>query len=145
MASFRWGAVFAVWVVMVSVVAAHLHADAPADEAKKLEGTWTVTSATSEGKALEDAKDGQWTFSGDKLTIKTPNQKEERLTFKVDPTKKPKTMDWEFVEKQPNVFPATVIYELDGDNLKLALGGPVRPTEFTDQDRHRLYTLKRKK
>ena len=92
MVAWRW----VVALVAVCVVEPGLFADAPADEVKKLEGTWTVTAATLDGKALESVKDGQWTFAGDKLTIKYKGEKETKYTYTLDPTKKPKTMDLEF-------------------------------------------------
>ena len=127
------------------MVAAGLRADGPSDEAKKLEGTWLVTTATFDGKALDDMKDGQIVFAAEKLSIKPKDGKEQKFTFKVDPAKKPKTMDLAFVEKVPNAAPGLVIYDLDGDTLKLVVGQPnKRPTEFTDKG-HPLIVLKRKK
>lgn len=141
MASLRWLAVLGV----ACGLTAGLAADEKSDEAKKLEGTWLVTSATMDGKARDEMKDGQITIAGDKLTIKPKGGKEMKHTFKVDPSKKPKTMDLKLVENVPNAAPGLVIYELDGDTLKLVIGPPdKRPTEFTDKG-HPLITLKRKK
>jgi uncharacterized protein (TIGR03067 family) len=91
-------------------------------------------------------KDGQIVIAGEKLSIKPKEGKEPpKCIFKVDPAKKPKTMDLAFVEKVPNAAPGLVIYDLDGDTLKLVIGLPnKRPTEFTDKG-HPLIVLKRKK
>jgi uncharacterized protein (TIGR03067 family) len=141
MASLRWLVVLGA----ACVLTAGLAADNKSDEAKKLEGTWVVTSATLDGKVLDDLKNGQIMIAGDKLTIKGSDGKELKHSFKVDPSKKPKTMDLAFVEKVANAAPSSVIYDLDGDTLKLVLGQPgKRPAEFTDEGRP-LVTLKRKK
>lgn len=104
-----------------------------------------VASATLDGKALDDMKDGQVVIAGGKLTLKPKDGKEQKFIFKVDGSRKPKTMDLAFVEQVPNAAPPRVIYDLDGDVLKLVLGPPDRrPTEFTDKGQP-LVTLKRKK
>jgi uncharacterized protein (TIGR03067 family) len=116
-------------------------ADDMSDEAKKLEGTWLIESVTLDGKAVDNTKGGQIVIAGDKLTMKHKNGKEQPFTFTVDPAKKPKTMDLDL----PEGHAQSVIYDLDGDALKLVVGEPdKRPTEFTDKGNH-LIMLKRKK
>lgn len=136
------------WVVVLGlacIVVASVRADDRADDAKKLEGTWLVKSATLDGKNVADMKDGQIVIAGDKLTLKPKAGKDIECTFKVDSTKKPKTMRLAFVEKVPNAAPGQVIYDLDGDDLKLVFGPPDKlPTEFTDKGQP-LVMLKRKK
>jgi uncharacterized protein (TIGR03067 family) len=141
MASLRW----LVFFVVAGVVAVGVRAADNSKEVKKLEGTWVVTSATFNGKAMDELKEGLMTIAGDKLTTKGKDGKEFKQTFKVDPTKKPKTMDLKDVEKLPSTRPGLVIYDLDGDTLRLVLGPPnKRPTEFADKG-HPLITFKRKK
>lgn len=140
MSSLRWVAVLGLACAGVTA-----RADDKADDAKKLEGTWLVKSATRDGKAAEDMKDGQLVIAGEKLTIKSKDGKNQEFTFKVDPSKKPKTMDLAFVVEVPNASPGLVIYDLNGDNLRLVIGPPdKRPKEFTDKG-HALVMLTRKK
>ena len=136
------------WVVVFGV-ACSLSADAFADDkggdAKKLEGTWYLKSATRDGKPVDDMKDGQVVIAGDRFTIKPKEGKGQEFTFKVDSSKKPKVLDMALVENVPNASPGLVIYELDGDNLKMAIGPPdKRPTAFNDKGQA-LITLVRKK
>jgi uncharacterized protein (TIGR03067 family) len=140
MASLRWLVV----VGVACVVGAGIRADTPSDDAKKLEGTWVVTFASFNGKPADNIESLQFTFAGDKLAVQT-GKDEGKYTYKVDPAKNPKTMDWALVEKAPNTEPVMLIYALDRDVLILVLSGPDnRPTEFTD--RHQtLIILKRKK
>jgi uncharacterized protein (TIGR03067 family) len=135
------------WLVafgVAFVVAAAAKADAISDEMKKFEGTWLVHSATRDGKPAADWKDGQVVFAGDRVTMKGPAGKREFI-YKVDPSKKPKTIDFTSAKKDTSEAPELAIYELDGDTLKLCTG-PVdeRPTEFNDKKRL-LAVLKRKK
>ena len=137
----RWAAVLG----LACASLAGVRAEDKADDAKKLEGTWLVKSASFDGKAVDDMKDGQLVIAGDKLTIKPKERKEQEFTFKVDPAKKPKTLDLALVVKVPNAAPGLVIYDRDGDSLKLVIGSPDRrPTEFTDKGQA-LVTLVRKK
>lgn len=148
MASWRWLGVL--WVGVLGV--AGVCAGTPPDEVKKLEGTWVVTSATRDGKAWVDLK--EMTFAGKELTLKSKDGKEQgfpfeqRLPFKVDPTRTPKAIDLRILSAG-GWFTSNVdikgIYELDRDTLKLCLGAQdKRPTEFSDKGSS-LIVLKRQK
>lgn len=97
----------------------------------KLEGTWIVIAKESNGvKSGDDAvnalgkvtlKDGKYTWdSGDGGSMV------------IDPTKKPKHVDYAIVDDQGIVHTYLGIYELDGDTFKdcYAPPGEARPTEF---------------
>lgn len=131
-------------VVLGSVMAAL--ADGPEDELKKLEGTWTIDSATLDGKAVKEMQAGQAMFAGHKLTLKDADGKvKQKFTCKVDPSQKPKTMNFVLDKKEKNAAPGNAIYELKGNSLKLCIGPPdKRPTEFSDKGQV-LIVLKRKK
>jgi uncharacterized protein (TIGR03067 family) len=130
---------------IVCVVAAAANAEAPSDEMKKFEGTWLVDSATRDGKPAEDWKDGRLVFAGDRVAFKGSKGKEQQFIYKVEPSKKPKTIDFSLAKKDTSEAPHLAIYELAGDTLKLCVG-PVdqRPTEFNDK-KGLLAVLKRKK
>jgi uncharacterized protein (TIGR03067 family) len=118
--------------------------DAPKKELKKLEGTWAVGSATFQGKPDKE-EGGEFIFTPDQLTIKGKDGKKEIVSFKIDPSKKPKIMDFTPEDKKKNASPGKAIYELDGDTLKICVGPPdKRPDEISDKG-HVLFTLKRKK
>jgi uncharacterized protein (TIGR03067 family) len=118
--------------------------DAAAAEVKKLQGTWLVHSQTFEGKPHDDMKPSAFVFAGSTLTIKAKGAADEKMTFTIDPSGKPKTMDVK-PEKDPGqgVVVWAAIYELDGDTLKVCIGLP-RPKELTDKDQP-LLILKRQK
>ena len=132
-------------VGIMALITLGAHADPAGEEVKKLEGTWVVHSATRDGKTLNHLKGGQMVFAGDKLTIKPAAGDDEKVTYKVDPSQKPKAMDLDPENKKLKADWGKGIYELDGNTLKLCLGRQgARPTEFTDADRP-LLVLKRKK
>jgi uncharacterized protein (TIGR03067 family) len=113
-------------------------------DAKALQGTWKVVSFEKEGKnAPEDVtKALTMTIKGDMITV-NDGKKDESATFSLDATKKPKTMD--LVPKQGDKV--LFIYDVDGDNLKLAwrLPDQGRPKEFTAKDNEGNMVLKRSK
>jgi uncharacterized protein (TIGR03067 family) len=111
---------------------------------KQLEGTWLVVSATMDGKDLPDARGGAVVFAGAQLTFKDKAGKEEKYTYRLDLSRKPRMIDFTPEKAKANVAPGRGIYELRGDTLRLCVGPPNRrPTEFSDTKRV-LWTLKRK-
>jgi uncharacterized protein (TIGR03067 family) len=136
-------------VMAVIAVAFLVGADDKKEEAlkkelKSLEGTWTVASATFQGKADKEEA-GEFIFAADQLTMKNKEGKKETVSFKIDPSKKPKIMDFTPAAEKKNASPGKAIYELDGDTLKICVGPPdKRPDEIGDKGQV-LFTLKRKK
>ncbi|MCI0457854.1 MAG: TIGR03067 domain-containing protein [Gemmataceae bacterium] len=122
--------------------------EATKKEMKLLEGTWTVESAVRDGEDhLKRIKDDRVVIEGDRFTIKhKQQQREEKTTFKVDPSKTPRTMDLTSADGNKSIL---AIYELKGDTLKICFGrdGKERPTEFTSEagSRRMLIVLKRAK
>jgi uncharacterized protein (TIGR03067 family) len=101
-------------------------------ELARLEGTWQLISAESEGKKSPDEqvakirvviKDGKHSvYFSDKALAK-------EVTFRIDPNKQPKTTD-DLLEGNKII---RGIYELDGDTLRSCVA-PIdkdRPTEFS--------------
>lgn len=112
----------------------------PAPEAIKkdmalLEGEWTMVSAERAGQPLPDdllktakrvAKDGETTVTiGGSVFVKAK--------YTVDPSKKPKTIDYTLTEGTNKGKTQLGIYEFDADTVKFCFGGIgyTRPTDFT--------------
>jgi uncharacterized protein (TIGR03067 family) len=116
-----------------------LAADDAKDEVKKeldrFEGTWKWVSIDSEKeKVSADAlKEIRLKLTDDKFVVTgdTPD-KAFGGTFKVDPTKKPKTIDVTFGDGPQKGKTTLGIYELEGDTYKVCVDpeGKSRPTEF---------------
>jgi uncharacterized protein (TIGR03067 family) len=119
----------------ILLVAAEPPADAVKKDMSALEGEWTMTSGEREGEAFPDeyvksgkreVKDGVSTVTiGDSILIKS--------NFTVDPTKKPKAIDFEVIDGQGKGTKLHGIYEIDGDTMKICLtvADKDRPTDFT--------------
>ncbi len=97
---------------------------------KKLEGTWLLVSAEEDGnKVADDAVKAKVVISGDRMTVNVGRKSEAEFPITLDPSKKPKTMDIAPADRNNK---ALVIYELDGDTLRICSGlKGQRPTEFT--------------
>ncbi|MBY0527653.1 MAG: TIGR03067 domain-containing protein [Gemmataceae bacterium] len=119
---------------------------APKDE-EKFEGSWTVTAAEKRGKKVDEdeLKKMKITIKGSTISI-GDGKRDESAEFKLDATKKPKTMD---IIPGKEDKPVLGIYDLDGDTLKMcwARPGGERPSKFaTDADSNTfLLVLKRAK
>ncbi len=138
------------------VVGLLLGAEAPKDDVKKdkekLEGTWKAVSVEAGGKLQDEGEEHRLIFSGDEFSIKKGEETTIKGKSMIDPSKKPKEIDMEFIEaKRDNLRGKTAlgIYELDGDTLKWCWNKPggKRPREFSSgaTDVHLLVTLKREK
>ncbi len=142
-------------IVALSIVcmAAGQEKDAAKKEMEKLEGTWKVTE--SDGKVPGWVVDTRLTFKGDRVISKGKGRQESLpFVFRIDPTKKPKTIDLGVTkERNPDgKFATEGIYELEGDRLKMCISELHRPTEFKPKasgkvrvDGHVVITLKREK
>jgi uncharacterized protein (TIGR03067 family) len=132
----------------LTLAASFLTAPVPQDktkDAQTIQGTWIIVSAETDGKPFNEIKGEKLILMKDGKAVTTTKTKEEKATYKINPTKKPKTIDFTS-EKEPK--PALGIYELAGDSLKLCLTKPggERPTDFSSKGTdHLLIVLKRQK
>jgi uncharacterized protein (TIGR03067 family) len=115
-------------------------ADATKEEAIKkdraqYEGTWRVVSAEMNGKKIEEARKITVQNHAETWIVQVEGKEVARGTSKIDPTKKPKTIDFTPTEgsNQGKLFFG--IYALDGDSRKLCFAQPGkdRPTEFASK------------
>jgi uncharacterized protein (TIGR03067 family) len=131
-------------------------ADDPRDEAGKLQGTWAIVSADGLDVPEEALKRIKVVIRAATLFFTDGTREREERTFKLDPSQKPKAIDFFKDQKGPV---ARGIYELNGDTLNLVWRneGPRpaeiltkrRPKKFTgepsEDDDLRMITLKKEK
>jgi uncharacterized protein (TIGR03067 family) len=136
--------------VLLGLCATSVFADATADDLKALDGKWQTVSGEAAGNSLPDdvlkklsfsAKAGKYTFNLDTTT--------DHGTFKLDASKKPKTLDAEGTEGPNKGVKYLGIYEItDKDTVKICydLEGN-RPMEFKTASGQKrfLFVLKREK
>ena len=136
-------------LLLMSIVVSLVGCGQQGTDAERLQGTWTVESA--EKQAPEKVKGLRAVVTGDSFTLKMGDKDVETATIQLDPSKTPKTIDFQpatpgKTEKRPSLG----IYELKGDTLKLCWRkeGGERPSEFAAKADDRdfvLMTLKRAK
>src|SRR5205823_4504948 len=130
-------------------------ADDPKDEAakkerEKLAGTWKVISAERDGQADAVSKGALTTYLADgKFTVKFADGMTGKGEYKLDPSKKPKTIDVTMDDGPNKGKVHEGIYALQGDALKICRSDPgkPRPQEFTTKDAtgQMLFVLTREK
>jgi uncharacterized protein (TIGR03067 family) len=121
------------------VAAAPAPDDAVKKEMAKLEGTWSVTALTNDGKKGkdEDIRKIRVILKGDNYTAKVGDMVVEGGTWTIDPTRKPKSIDATATSGDDKGKKSLGIYELDGDTLKMCFGPAgkdERPKEFESKE-----------
>jgi uncharacterized protein (TIGR03067 family) len=145
------------YVVTVLVIGLLLGAaPAPEDKAKKdreaLQGTWRWVLSEQGGKELgDDLRQHTLIFEKDTFAVKLGGRVIVGGKFKLDPSKKPKTIDMTVTDSPGDLDKGKEIhgiYELDKDTLKWCTsepGGTDRPKEFSTKEgtRDLFVTLKK--
>jgi uncharacterized protein (TIGR03067 family) len=134
-------------LALIAAAALLVAADETKKDEERIQGTWSVITLVAEGEEYPTEKANMMTvaFKGD--TMELLGGKEEKYTFKLDSTKKPKAMDIAG-KRDPDGIPA--IYELEGDSLKICWNKSNkvkgRPDKFapTADNHWSMMTLKRK-
>lgn len=139
---------FILLILIVSMLTM-AYADDSKDDRKLVEGKWVPISAELAGTALPEAliktwlldlKDGKYTFKN--------GAEVDQGTWKLDVTKKPKTIEIKGTEGPNKGKTILTIYELTDDTLKVCydLSGKEYPAEFKTKADTQLFlvTYKRK-
>jgi uncharacterized protein (TIGR03067 family) len=130
--------------MLVSFAAATLllGADAPADAVKKdmmlLEGEWSMVSGERDGQKLPEelVKTGKRSSKDGETSVTLNDMVIMKAKFTVDPSKKPKEIDYTITDGAEKGKMRLGIYEIDGDTVKFCFGAPgdKRPTDFTAKE-----------
>ena len=106
-------------------------------EMAKLDGEWVLVSASADGKPVTDdaLKTGRRTIKNGETTVMLKGQVFMKAKFTIDPTKKPKAIDYQILEGKTKGSTRLGIYELDGDTLRINYAVPYRdrPADFTSK------------
>ena len=103
----------------------------------QLQGEWSMVSGSADGQPMpeEMRKQMKRVCKGDEITVTTGGQIFLKAKVSIDPSKKPKTIDYEMTGGFTKGKKQLGIYELDGDTFKSCFGAPgaERPKDFTSQ------------
>jgi uncharacterized protein (TIGR03067 family) len=103
----------------------------------QLQGEWSMVSGSADGQPMPAQMLTQMKriCKGDEITTTMAGQVFFKAKIAIDPSKKPKTIDYEMTEGFTKGQKQLGIYELDGDTLKSCFGGAgaARPTDFTSK------------
>jgi uncharacterized protein (TIGR03067 family) len=114
----------------------------------KLQGTWQSVTAQRKGKPMPELK---LVIEGDTLAVERGGRTLFKGKMVLDPSREPKTLDWELTSKSGEKLVLKGIYDIDGDTLKYCHAAPPgsadRPKEFSTNEKedHMLLVLKREK
>lgn len=115
-----------------------------ADDAKSMDGTWLPSTAELGGEKFPDEvrKSIKLVIGDGKYTV-TVGKEPDKGTVKLDPSKKPKSMDITGVEGPTKGKTILAIYEMTGDTLKICydLSGNARPSAFKTTTGSRLFLV----
>jgi uncharacterized protein (TIGR03067 family) len=130
--------VIAVAVVALVSAGAGVGEDDVKKEMTQLEGAWSMVSGVASGQALpkEFVETGKRVAKDGETTITLRGEVFFKARFKIDPSKTPKTIDYDMTEGPTTGKTHLGIYERDGDTVKFCFGAPgqERPTDFTSKE-----------
>jgi uncharacterized protein (TIGR03067 family) len=141
-------------LVTLAVAKSRGHAaetEAIAGDVAKLQGEWSMVSGSGNGQPMPDEmlKEMKRVCKGDETTVTSAGRVFMKAKFTLDPSKKPKTIDYQMIDGFTKGKKQRGIYELDGDTFKACFAKPEseRPTDFTTEpgDGRTLSVWKRKK
>ena len=112
--------------------------DPTAKEMARLEGEWSMVSGEASGQSMpaEMVKTGKRVAKDGETTVTLGGRVYFKAKFKIDPSKKPKSIDYTMTEGPTKGKTHLGIYELDGDTVKFCFAAPgkERPTDFTAKE-----------
>jgi uncharacterized protein (TIGR03067 family) len=101
---------------------------------ERLQGEWTMVSGEIQGEAMPDEirTTARRVAKENETTVTVSGQLFMKARFTLDPTKKPKSIDYEMTGGPTEGKKQLGIYEIDGEAVKFCFASPGqdRPTEF---------------
>ena len=103
----------------------------------QLQGEWLMVSGSADGQPMpvQMLKQMKRVCKGDEATTTMAGQLYIKAKITIDPSKKPKTIDYQMTDGFTKGKRQLGIYEVDGDSFRSCFGKPgaERPTDFTSQ------------
>ena len=113
----------------------------------RLEGEWSMVSGSADGQPMPETMvaGSKRVCKGDQTSVTVGGQLFMKAKFTLDPSKKPKTIDYLMTGGPTKGKKQLGIYELDGDTVKFCFAAPgsERPTDFKPGERRTSSVWKR--
>src|SRR4026207_2120477 len=134
MMSFRFARLAAIaFALHASVLAAQ--SDAAKKDVSALQGTWSMLWGESDGSRFAGVMltGSKRVAVGNETTVHIGGALFMKANFSVDPSKKPKTIDYDITGGATAGKKQLGIYDIAGDTVRFCFGEPgvARPTEFS--------------
>lgn len=111
--------------------------DAIKTDSALLQGEWSMVSGSADGYPVPDSMlaDSKRVCKGDETSVVVGGQLIMKAKFTVDPSKQPKTIDYQVIDGPTKGKTHLGIYELNGDTAKFCFGAPgaERPADFASK------------
>ncbi len=121
--------------VLTATLACAEDNDAMKKDLAALQGEWTMVSGSADGQPMppEMLKQMKRVCKGYETTTTMNGQIYLKAKITIDPTKKPKTIDYQMLEGPTKGKTQLGIYEVEGDTFKACFVSPgaERPAEFS--------------
>ena len=103
----------------------------------QMQGEWSMVSGTADGYPIPDdlLSNSKRVCKGDELTVTVGSQLVMKARITINPTRKPKTIDYQVIEGPTKGEKHLGIYEVESDTMKscFAAPGAERPADFTNK------------
>jgi uncharacterized protein (TIGR03067 family) len=103
----------------------------------KFQGEWAMVTGMADGEAMPDAMlaTAKRVCKDDETSVTIGGQLIMKAKFSIDPSQKPKTIDYQVIDGPTKGRKHLGIYEFDGEQLKFCFGSPdaPRPSEFVSK------------
>jgi uncharacterized protein (TIGR03067 family) len=104
---------------------------------EQLQGEWSMVSGYADGQPMPEQmlKQMKRVCKGDQTTTTMGGQTFMKAKITIDPSKKPRTIDYEMTDGFSKGEKQLGIYEVEGDTFKSCFGKPgaERPADFTSK------------
>ena len=113
---------------------------------ERLQGTWQIIAAESKGEKVPAKDLGELflIFDGDSIQVQEDKKKQDRYTFRLNPERKPKQIDFSYTKGPKKGRTDRAIYLFQGDRLTFCIQEDEtkdRPKEFNTERETALFLV----
>src|SRR5262245_60798120 len=127
------------WLVLAAIAASlpASESDAAKPDVATMHGEWSMVSGSGDGMEMPAVflATAKWICRENETKVTLGETLILQATFTVDPTKRPKTIDYHATDGPTKGKKHLGIYEFDGEMVKYCFAAPdaERPTDFTSK------------